>query len=170
MIRCNAGVRDSKCSREVLFLVGSFVIGLAATSFLNASLAHDGDDHDHKGKTPQVRKVANAELYAPTPMPDRIVLTWSGDPTTSQSVTWRTSTEVVDGLAEIALATSGPEFVKSATRVKAESVALKTDLNTAHFHSVVFKDLTPGTKYTYRVGDGVNWSEWFQFQIGRAHV
>ncbi|MFM8215573.1 MAG: fibronectin type III domain-containing protein, partial [Pirellula sp.] len=24
--------------------------------------------------------------------------------------------------------------------------------------------LQPATKYAYRVGDGVNWSEWFQFR------
>ncbi|MBR15462.1 MAG: hypothetical protein CMQ25_04330, partial [Gammaproteobacteria bacterium] len=28
--------------------------------------------------------------HAPTPLPDRVVLTWEGDPSTTQSVTWRT--------------------------------------------------------------------------------
>jgi len=76
--------------------------------------------------------------------------------TTSQAVTWRTSTETEKGFAEIAVATHGPEFEKQAVRVEATTAPLKTDLNTAHYHSVVFKDLKPGTKYAYRVGDSVN--------------
>jgi 3',5'-cyclic AMP phosphodiesterase CpdA len=128
-------------------------------------IAHDGQDgHTHA----KVRKVENVEIYAPTPMPDRIVLTWAGDPTNSQSVTWRTSVEVDKAFAELAIATPGPEFSKATTRFEAESVALKTDLSTAHFHSVNFKDLTPGTKYVYRVGDGTNWSEWFQFKTAKV--
>ena len=35
-----------------------------------------------------------------------------------------------------------------------------TDLGAARYHSVVFHDLDPSTTYAYRVGDGVNWSEW----------
>ena len=128
----------------------------------NEVVAHDGDDHTH-----QVRQVKPAEMYAPTPMPDRIVLTWSGDPTTTQSVTWRTSTEVTAGKAELAVATSGTEFRNEAKTFDAVSEALKTDLNTAHFHSVTFNDLTPGTKYAYRVGDGTNWSEWFHFSTAK---
>jgi len=124
----------------------------------NVTTGHDGDEHKHP-----VRQVKSAEIYAPTPIPDRIILTWSSDPTTTQSVSWRTSVETQHAKAEIAIATAGPEFVKKATEVAATSVALKTDLNTAHFHSVAFKNLTPGTKYAYRVGDGVNWSEWFHF-------
>ena len=138
---------------------------ISATSFcfsvslINVLCAHDDDKtHSHA-----VRAVKPAEMYQPTILPDRIILTWSGDPTTSQSVTWRTSTEVKDGFAEIALAGPGPDFAKDAKTLNATSSALKTDLNTAHFHSVQFHDLKPGTKYAYRVGDKTNWSEWFHF-------
>lgn len=135
-----------------------------------ASVSAVGECHDREGDHThaKVRKVENVEVYAPTPIPDRIVLTWAADPTNSQCVTWRTSVEVNTAYAEIAVATSGPEFSKIATRVDAESVALKTDLSTAHFHSVHFRDLSPGTKYVYRVGDGVNWSEWFQFKTAKV--
>ncbi|MFN6161770.1 MAG: fibronectin type III domain-containing protein [Planctomycetota bacterium] len=125
--------------------------------------AHDGEDHSHS-----VRPLKPAEMYAPGLMPDRIVLTWAGDPTTTQSVTWRTSTEVAAGKAELARATAGPELRNEAKSFDAVSTALKTDLSTAHYHSVTFKDLTPGTKYAYRVGDGTNWSEWFHFSTARV--
>jgi 3',5'-cyclic AMP phosphodiesterase CpdA len=130
-----------------------------------AGFCHDGEDgHTHA----KVRKVEDVEIYTPSPMPDRIVLTWAADPTNSQSVTWRTSVDVDKAYAEIAMATPGPEFAKTASRIEAESVALKTDLSTAHFHSVHFQELNPGTKYAYRVGDGVNWSEWFQFKTAKV--
>jgi len=122
----------------------------------SSAIAHEGHDHPPIAVKP-------AEAYRPTPLPDRIILTWAGDPATTQAVTWRTSTDVKKGLAEIAVADAGPGFPKTAKQVPAVSQALLTDLSTAHFHSVKFEGLVPATKYAYRVGDGVNWSEWFHF-------
>ena len=39
--------------------------------------------------------------HAPTPLPDRVVLTWEDDPATTQSVTWRTDASTKKGLAHI---------------------------------------------------------------------
>jgi phosphodiesterase/alkaline phosphatase D-like protein len=86
------------------------------------------------------------------------------DPSTTANLTWRTSTEVREAWAEIAEGTHGPELSSRSTQLPAVSEALLTDLNTAHFHSVKIRNLKPGTCYSYRVGDGVNWSEWFQFR------
>lgn len=119
--------------------------------------AHEGDDHPP-------RKVTNAEAHRPTPLPDRIFLTWTGDPATTQAVTWRTDSTITKAWAEIAVATDGPEFVKQATRVPAATQSLQTDLAVAHYHTVEFQQLTPATVYVYRVGDSVNWSEWIQFR------
>ena len=128
------------------------VIGLGAA----AARAHD--DHSHKPK-----KVADEALHRPSAMPDRIILTWVGDPSTSQAVTWRTSTEVKEAWAEIALADAGPGFVKAARKVPAATQYLKTNLSEAHYHTAKFAGLKPSTRYAYRVGDGANFSEWFQF-------
>ncbi len=108
-------------------------------------------------------KIKPAEVHRPALLPDRIVLTYAGDPATTMAVTWRTSTEVVEACAEIAPAEAGPSFPKAARRVAARTAALTTDLNKAHFHAVRFEGLAPATKYAYRVGDGANFSEWFQF-------
>ncbi|MBI1345929.1 metallophosphoesterase [bacterium] len=132
-----------------------FFLGcLLVTTTVRPAGAHD----DHPP-----RKVANAEAYRPTPLPDRIILTWTGDPTTTQAVTWRTDTTIKTAFAEFAVATDGPEFVKQTERVTAQTSPLKSDLSEAHYHTVEFQGLTPATKYVYRVGDGVNWSEWIQF-------
>jgi 3',5'-cyclic AMP phosphodiesterase CpdA len=117
---------------------------------------HEGHDHPPKA-------VEAKEAHKPTALPDRIVLTFADDPTTNQSVTWRTSTEVKKAYAEIAVATPGREFETKAEKLTARSQGLKTDLGEAHYHAVQFTKLQPATKYAYRVGDGANWSEWFHF-------
>jgi len=116
-----------------------------------------------QGKEDSRLKVFPSVVYAPSILPDRVVLTLAGDPKTTQAVTWRTSTAVKKAFAEIAVADGGPNFGKQAKKYKAESQALLTDLSTAHYHTVKFANLQPGTRYAYRVGDGTNWSEWFHF-------
>ena len=103
------------------------------------------------------------EAYRPSAMPDRVILTWVGDPTTSQAVTWRTSTAVTKGIAQVAVATPNKNFTDHATDVTAETEPLKSELSTSHYHTAKFKDLKPKTKYAFRVGDGTNWSEWSHF-------
>lgn len=112
--------------------------------------------------------VPAAVLYRPSPIPDRIVLSWTGDPTTSGAVTWRTSTDVAQAFAEIAPAGAGPGFREQARRVQAVTRPFKSDLSKCHIHAVEFKDLKPATKYAYRVGDGVNFSEWFHFRTAAS--
>jgi 3',5'-cyclic AMP phosphodiesterase CpdA len=115
----------------------------------------------HEGKP---RKVTNAEAHRPTPLPDRIILTWCDDPAHSQAVTWRTDPTVAEAFAQLALATDGPEFSGNVKQYAAETAAFTSDLGDAAYHVVRFQNLAPKTKYAYRVGDGENWSEWFQFQ------
>ena len=115
-------------------------------------------------------KVAPEVVYAPTAKPDRIILTWSADPATTQSVTWRTDQSVRTGLAEIVPAGDGPDFAKGAQRVEAESDNFESSLGKARYHSVTFTGLKPGALYAYRVGDGDNWSEWNHFETLRAEA
>ena len=112
--------------------------------------------------------------YPPSARPDRINLTVTEDPSSSMAATWRTDESVKEGVAEIVLASANPLSIGDAIRVQARTETLQTpdgsykDLTwegvTANYHSVVFQDLQPNTLYTYRVGDGANWSEWFQFR------
>ncbi len=114
---------------------------------------------DHRHPVPY----AQEKIHAPTPIPDRVVLSWTGDPATTQSVTWRTSTDVTTGIAEIAIANANGRALEPA-QVSAETSFFKSDINEAHYHSTTFTGLLPDTLYTYRVGDGVNWSEFFHFR------
>lgn len=113
-------------------------------------------------------RVPDAELYRPSAMPDRIVLTWIGDAGTTRAVTWRTSTAVRRAFAEIAVADGGPRFREGARRVDAVTHPFRSDLSECHVHSAEFRELRPDTYYAYRVGDGANFSEWFQFRTAGA--
>lgn len=110
------------------------------------------------------RKVPDAEVYKATATPDRIILSWNGDPATTAAVTWRTSTGVQMPAAEIAPAEDGAGFVPKAKSFPARTESLETDTGAAAYHSVSFTGLQPNSKYVYRVGDGANWSDWNQFQ------
>lgn len=112
--------------------------------------------------------------YTPLHVPDRINLTVTEDPSTSAAVTWRTSKNIKESFAEIVQADANPLSINKAERFIAHTELLATndgkhkDLTwkgvTAAYHSIVFHNLKPNTVYTYRVGSGDNWSEWFQFR------
>jgi hypothetical protein len=120
-------------------------------------------------ETPEQKKAR--EAAKPTLNPDRIILTWKGDPATTQAVTWRTDTSVKAAFAQIARSDPGPGVepgwvgyaAKKIGTFAARTEPLKTAVNEAHYHSVNFERLRPATRYMYRVGDGTVWSEWFQF-------
>jgi 3',5'-cyclic AMP phosphodiesterase CpdA len=121
--------------------------------------AHQGHGHDDWKPTPY----ADAAAHAPRPLPDRIVLTWSGDPATTQAVTWRTDISVRRGLAELAVANENGRDLKGEP-FPARATDFTSDLGEARYHSVEFTGLAPDTLYAYRVGDGANWSEWLHFR------
>jgi hypothetical protein len=105
----------------------------------------------------------------PSTEPDRIVLTWSGDPATTQSVTWRTDTTIRVAKAQIVIAADGPRMEPDARTVDATTQRLDTRSvpdagDVVHYHAVTFTGLTPDTLYAYRVGNGERWTEWFQFR------
>ena len=114
-----------------------------------------------------------------SPWPDRIVVTFAGDPARTLAVNWRTDASVAIAKAEIAKATPDARFDLSARTETARTeplslanveraaklfdIAANAALKPVHYHSALFTGLEPDTLYAYRVsgGDGA-WSEWFQ--------
>ena len=105
--------------------------------------------------------------HLPSPLPDRVVLTWNDDPASTQAVNWRTDVSVLEGIAELAIANSNGRELDP-KEVKAETTYFKSDINEAHYHSVIFKNLKSDTLYAYRVGDGVNWTEYYHFKTASS--
>jgi len=136
-----------------------FAIPALFLAFTLSAVAHDGDHQD----------LRHWELASPDP--DRIFLTFHGDPATRRAVTWRTDAGVKRAVAEIAVALGEPGFDQTAKRVEAktETVDLSEALDTTQgevlYHSAIFENLQPGTLHAYRVGDGdQRWPEWIQFR------
>lgn len=125
---------------------------------LSVFMAASAHSHDWKPTL-----YSDTKAYAPSPIPERVVLTWTGDPASTQAVTWRTDTTVKHGVADLAIANSNGRALKP-KRWDAKTTPFTSDLNEAHYHTVEFTGLLADTLYTYRVGDGLNWSEYFHFK------
>jgi acid phosphatase type 7 len=102
--------------------------------------------------------------YEPTGFPDRIVLTFGGDPARSIGVSWRTGTSVAEARAEISVALDTPALHLNAQTFEGTTTVLEAGNGVAHHHSVLFTGLRPNTLYAYRVMGEGTWSEWFQFR------
>tara|TARA_B100000965_G_scaffold132697_1_gene110584 strand:+ start:246 stop:1802 length:1557 start_codon:yes stop_codon:yes gene_type:complete len=105
--------------------------------------------------------------HLPTPLPDRVILTWNDNPATTQSVNWRTDISIKKGFAQLAIANANGRTFKP-KKYDAETTYFKSDINEAHYHNVTFKNLEENTLYAYRVGDGINWSEYYHFRTASS--
>jgi len=109
----------------------------------------------------------------PSKDPDRIILTFNGDPSSKRAVTWRTDSSVKKSFAQIALASVNADFTSNSITLNASTEEFDLGIYKSNksfivnYHSVVFDRLKPNSIYAYRVGDGKNWSEWIQFKTAK---
>ncbi|MDP6795328.1 MAG: metallophosphoesterase family protein [Verrucomicrobiota bacterium] len=105
--------------------------------------------------------------------PDQVVLTWSGDPQTTQSIQWRTGPSVAKGEVQWVKKANYNRFQPAqpkrtkATTFRMEDANLVND-PVAHRHTATLTGLEPGTAYLYSVGDGSDngWSALAEFTTG----
>lgn len=108
------------------------------------------------------------QAFLPTAVPDRVMLSWETSPASSQSVSWRTDISVTEAFAEIGVADASPDFQLATDTLTATTELFQDHGLSAHYHSVNFTGLQPGTKYAYRVSGGGTWSEWYHFTTATA--
>lgn len=113
--------------------------------------------------------VLDAQEIVPSPIPDRIILNLTENPSISMAVTWRTDTTVSEGLCEVQLAPEGPINTKKSKIFKGKTTKISYKYNeeskiASNHHSCLLTELDPGKQYVYRVGSQSDWSEWFQFK------
>lgn len=104
--------------------------------------------------------------YPSSAQPDQVVLTWSEDPRTTQTIQWRTSPAVEDGVVryrEQAL-DDAPWTEARAARVTIEDRLVFNDRYNHRF-TAALRDLKPSTTYSYSVGSATinQWSETSDF-------
>lgn len=99
-------------------------------------------------------------------VPDQVCLTWSSDPTATQTVQWRTAPAVTEGLFQCRAAgdNAGPVIEIMAESRLLEDPLLTNDPVNRRF-TVTCAGLAPATTYAYRVGDPAAdvWSGWAEF-------
>lgn len=101
-------------------------------------------------------------LAAASPAPAQIVLTWSEEPATTQTISWKMDTGA--GLVQYGEAAARPAAVGAFRTVPAQAAVLATNLGEVKQFTATLRQLRPGVCYTYRVGDGVTWSAWRSFR------
>jgi acid phosphatase type 7 len=108
--------------------------------------------------------------YVSGATPEQIVLTWSGDPSTTQTIQWRTSATIPEGMVRYLPADApqdAPWKTVTAATHRFEQPQLANDpVNMRHIG--VARDLLPGARYRYQVGHGDSWSSERFFETAPA--
>lgn len=106
--------------------------------------------------------------YPSDAAPDQVVLTWPGDPATTQSIQWRTGPRSQNTVLAYAPAGGGgePQTVRAeSTEIEAAYIANDP---LALRNTVALEELAPGTTYRYTIGDGDSWGKWRAFTTAPA--
>ena len=99
------------------------------------------------------------------PWPRHVMLTWTGAPATTQTITWHTGRYTTESRVEYTESGQAPAVTLSGTAKQVE-----TDGGVITVHSVEVTELKPATHYQYRVGDGLFWSPYHNFTTAPAEA
>ena len=104
-------------------------------------------------------------IHPSSAQPDQVVLTWSEDPATTQTIQWRTSPEVKDGEVRWRPAPDGAWQNAPAESFLLEDDNLANDSKNQR-HNVTLRGLEPATAYAYQAGLGGEWGAEHHFTTG----
>lgn len=99
--------------------------------------------------------------------PDHITLTWTGNPATTMTITWCAHSSTTSGCVRYQ---QGESLTESADCVRASNYKFSTDTGQSMLFTANLTNLMPAAKYTYRVGDGVEWSKTRTFTTADPNV
>jgi hypothetical protein len=105
-----------------------------------------------------------AVVAAVSPAPDQVTLTWTGDPKTTQTISWRTDASVTAGQVRFGADSKNAEGGSQLWLVPAQTKVLETADGEINLHSATLTGLTSGMQYRYQVGDGSIWSDIYTFK------
>lgn len=136
------------------------LVVLAFTALVGCRSGGHGHDHDRIG--------ASYAMHAPD-YPERVTLTWDGDPATRFVANWHTRAET-PARAEIARADASPNFREHAAELAGRTETIAALPDSGYFHHVRFTGLDPDTLCAYRVGDGETWSSWYHHRTAATEL
>jgi hypothetical protein len=88
--------------------------------------------------------------------PDEIILSWTGDPGTTQTVSWRTGTDTTQNQIQYLPVSS---YSGNFNGAQSETAVQSTLYEDNYHFEVTLQGLNPATRYIYRVGCEGAWSE-----------
>ncbi|MND80186.1 3',5'-cyclic adenosine monophosphate phosphodiesterase CpdA [compost metagenome] len=145
-------------SKRNLFLSASVMLAIS----LPASALAQSDVQ------PPAQTSAAAEAptpaWAPSGLPDRIVLSPGADAAREMAVAWRTDVRQTEAVAELVEAVDGPAYEDGARTLTGVSVDGAALSGQGRYQTVRFSDLKPATPYLYRLKGADGWSEWLSFR------
>jgi len=151
--------RDEKFEKLPEALAGSTLIQTVYASRSNCKLVNVLTTTDHPSSD----------------RPDLAVLTWAGDPRTTQSIQWRTGPRIKKGRVRFQKKSDYHRFHASPLReVGAATERIETPFvindPSVHWHTARLVGLEPGTRYVYSIGTGRrdDWTELAEFTTAPA--
>ncbi|MFW5663773.1 MAG: fibronectin type III domain-containing protein [bacterium] len=138
--------------RQTILLLRIFAL-LLFTSCLSSR----DEDLDLSDPIPVIER-----YYDSSVCPDRIFQSVSEDPSTQINISWRTSENIIDGYAEVAIAGTSAVKEEETDIQKAEVHQVRYENILDHYFKATLLDLKPHTNYMVRVGSKDHRSEWFQ--------
>jgi len=108
--------------------------------------------------------------WAPSGLPDRIVLSPGADAAREMAVAWRTDARQTQAVAELVEAIDGPAYEEGARTLTGVSVDGTALSGQGRYQTVRFADLKPATPYLYRLKGADGWSEWLSFRTASAEA
>ena len=90
--------------------------------------------------------------FPSSPTPDQVLLTWSGEPSTSLDIQWRTAPEIQSSQVRYWKSESSDTLSQSGNSKKMEDRLLENDRYIQRF-TALLAELAPGTTYEYQVGN-----------------
>ena len=109
--------------------------------------------------------LASGQSTVINPVPSRIILNLTENPSHSMGISWRTDQSYDGSSVQFAIATPWKTFLDSTISVPAAETMLQIERGAVVYHyAAVLNGLEPQTTYVYRVGHDSIWSEWNQFR------
>lgn len=125
----------------------------------------------------RIREMFRWTAHPALSTPDQIILTWSADPRTTQTIQWRTSDRVRKGVVRYAKksdinppSTNSPRPLEIVATTEPIYTRFIVNDPVNRHHTATLSHLEPGTTYLYSVGDGTsrNWSPPAEFTTAPA--
>ncbi|WP_156837278.1 fibronectin type III domain-containing protein [Nesterenkonia alba] len=160
-------LEEADMSTEGRQVLSTVTVGLAAAAQNEAELPAPGESQDPEEPgtpDPDPGEEAPEDFTGlPSETPDRVILTTTEDPATSQFITWRTAPEIANGVVQLRSGDTVEEIEATTGEIFTAHSYEEGDYD-SRSHSATLEGLSPNTTYEYRVGDGgENFSGWYSF-------